>query len=1030
MTKKYLSLKVIHLLLALLLICVVSSVYAQETGMVRAGDIEFLNEDGTNAFTFNKNDELTVQCDIANNSLQKDINLYVVVYEKEGEALKLVDIASNKSENFDANENGVLSDAVVVPEYVDENYSIKAFVMSDELEPYAYSHIEKFTEQAEEYFTQTPSVYRYYAPGVIRPDEGTIELTICPDRPYTEFGNGYDMPFKISSAVNEGNATANIFAVCIPQLTETRTEPTLQIVMKNRSGATYIEKKFSEISAFGVNKTINLAITWKANGNMVLYSIDQNGSKTQLASVSLGYPLEDDTLPYVFYVDKEGPLHVSEIKISSKQLSQWYLSKPGGFNSNSADTTLVTTNNLEETTVKKSNWHSSSKYHIARPAFRAEKQIYNTGEDVVFPIMSVNHSDSEQIYDVDIDISNLDGDLVYQKETIIAIENDSKYHIREIPLQSIKKPGLYEIHTRITNADNTYSEYDSSICVIPDYSFISDGVLSKYYGHHVNYDEDITVFEKTNVANTRMWFNEFVWNNLEPKKDSWQWQRMDDYVDMCEEADLEILGVLGYPSRWASKEPTQAEQEANARYEYRPNRWKPNSYDEWENYVYTVVDRYKGRIKYWEVYNEVNFHPPYVPAAFSGSTAEYAELLRIAYAAAKRADPDCTILISGFSPPSSAVDSNMPFEFAKEEYKSGYYDVFNVHGYSGANAVDEWLSAYKTSNPEIKAFMTEEFPYQKTTVGERAYATVKNPIDFLKAGYDKFYHFGMFGQENVFITAATLSPTQAYLSSAVLQANLRKCDSYDGSYTEFKNSALLGINTKFTRTDGKILSVFGTAKNTIEISVKGNITSCCDMYGREIDIIKDGDTATIQAEEIVYIVSDGSIQITDVDIISSGPIIKNGGFEELDGDVAAVGLNNCTPTNWTYRKFNSGAISLSSSGKYEGKYGLWFRTTSEGDKAYVFQNIDFEIGGTYEFRVRMRKNKDAGELKPYMFFFDRDNNKTYNTYFTLESNSFEYETARFTVVGPTEQSAAVGVGIFSGYGEIYIDDISVVRISD
>ena len=82
MTKKYLSLKVIHLLIALLLICAASSVYAQETGMVRAGDIEFLNEDGTNAFTFNKNDELTVQCDIANNSLQKDINLYVVVYEK------------------------------------------------------------------------------------------------------------------------------------------------------------------------------------------------------------------------------------------------------------------------------------------------------------------------------------------------------------------------------------------------------------------------------------------------------------------------------------------------------------------------------------------------------------------------------------------------------------------------------------------------------------------------------------------------------------------------------------------------------------------------------------------------------------------------------------------------------------------------------------------------------------------------------------------------------------------------------------
>jgi len=120
---------------------------------------------------------------------------------------------------------------------------------------------------------------------------------------------------------------------------------------------------------------------------------------------------------------------------------------------------------------------------------------------------------------------------------------------------------------------------------------------------------------------------------------------------------------------------------------------------------------------------------------------------------------------------------------------------------------------------------------------------------------------------------------------------------------------------------------------------------------------------------------------------------------------------------------------LSKNVYYEGQYGLWLRAYP-GDKVYVFQDIDFEAPGTYEIRARMRKNVDNGELNPYMFFFDRDNSKTYNTYLTLESKTFELHTATFKVSAPTQVNAAIGIGIFSGAGEIYIDDIEVVRISD
>jgi len=205
-TKNILDTKVIFFLilsLVLSMLFVTPTAYADGLDKVVAGEIEFLRSDGTNVYSFNEKEELTVKCDVTNNSLEKGINLYVASYTKNGEVTQMLDVTA-ESKKFGKNESSILSDTFTVPENIDENYHIKAFVMDDDLVPYASSRIDRSLEQADEYFTDTPSVYRYYAPGVIRPDEGTIEMTICPDRPATEFGNGYDMPFKISSAVNEG----------------------------------------------------------------------------------------------------------------------------------------------------------------------------------------------------------------------------------------------------------------------------------------------------------------------------------------------------------------------------------------------------------------------------------------------------------------------------------------------------------------------------------------------------------------------------------------------------------------------------------------------------------------------------------------------------------------------------------------------------------------------------------------------------------------------------------------------------------
>ena len=81
---------------------------------------------------------------------------------------------------------------------------------------------------------------------------------------------------------------------------------------------------------------------------------------------------------------------------------------------------------------------------------------------------------------------------------------------------------------------------------------------------------------------------------------------------------------------WAAAEPS-AEHQNRHELAHRPERWKPADLQAWARYVRTTAERYRGRVRHWEIYNEVNFNPPAVPAGFSGSTAEYLELQRIAW---------------------------------------------------------------------------------------------------------------------------------------------------------------------------------------------------------------------------------------------------------------------------------------------------------------------------------------------------------------------------------------------------------------
>jgi hypothetical protein len=85
-----------------------------------------------------------------------------------------------------------------------------------------------------------------------------------------------------------------------------------------------------------------------------------------------------------------------------------------------------------------------------------------------------------------------------------------------------------------------------------------------------------------------------------------------------------------------------------------------------------VINRYKDKIKFWEVWNEPDSA---VYWSVQDGLKSYCSLLKDVYIAAKKSDPECKILNGGFAEGISSVN---------QLYDNGvkdYFDIMNIHAF-------------------------------------------------------------------------------------------------------------------------------------------------------------------------------------------------------------------------------------------------------------------------------------------------------------------------------------------------------------
>ena len=150
------------------------------------------------------------------------------------------------------------------------------------------------------------------------------------------------------------------------------------------------------------------------------------------------------------------------------------------------------------------------------------------------------------------------------------------------------------------------------------------------------------------------------WFTVEPKQGEFNWTSADKLMANARENNIHISGLFVFFPPWAAADGKN------------PRACPVKNIDWWSEFVRQSVTRYKGDIKYWEIWNEFNGGGF---ALSKDKPRDYADMTMAAYKAAKAVDPTTMIGMSC---------ANFDLNFFDKAIKAGaadHFDFIAVHPY-------------------------------------------------------------------------------------------------------------------------------------------------------------------------------------------------------------------------------------------------------------------------------------------------------------------------------------------------------------
>jgi len=149
---------------------------------------------------------------------------------------------------------------------------------------------------------------------------------------------------------------------------------------------------------------------------------------------------------------------------------------------------------------------------------------------------------------------------------------------------------------------------------------------SNSYGMNVHVPARLDILNRCASCGVGWIRVDFNWLGIEPAKGRFYWELTDAVLERAEALNLAVFGSLAYTPGWANGG--------------RDRTVPPSNPADWQNFVRSVVQKYKGRIRHWGMWNEPNLQH-----FFTGSKEDYVHGILIPGArTAKQENPDCMIL--------------------------------------------------------------------------------------------------------------------------------------------------------------------------------------------------------------------------------------------------------------------------------------------------------------------------------------------------------------------------------------------------
>ena len=155
----------------------------------------------------------------------------------------------------------------------------------------------------------------------------------------------------------------------------------------------------------------------------------------------------------------------------------------------------------------------------------------------------------------------------------------------------------------------------------------------------------------------------FAWRDIEGRgKGQYDWSAADRIVASAEEFGLKIIARVDHEPDWAGP--------------------PPGSNGDFVDFLTAMATRYRGRIQAYQIWNEPNLarewgdKPP--------NASEYTQMLKRAYQAIKKADPNALVISAGMAPTTELSQRAVPdTQFIQSMYDAGakpYFDLLGAHG--------------------------------------------------------------------------------------------------------------------------------------------------------------------------------------------------------------------------------------------------------------------------------------------------------------------------------------------------------------